>query len=160
MNRQSCSEKLQQLLNAENQYADKLMSVLKMEREALPRNSDKLQIIDNEKTDLLQQLDKSHSQRNAFVQQSGYDPTFEGTESFIAWCDNTGNLLKIWKQFIDKIEQNKQIYALNGSIINSGLRVVKHALSVIHNSQGGAVNIYDASGQQHSSSSTRSIAKA
>jgi len=160
MDKQTCKHEIKKLLDIENINAQKLISVLKQESLALPKDPDKLQDIENEKIALLEELDQGHSLRNALLQQLGYSPSYEGTESLIAWCDSSGELILAWRQFMDKIQQCKHLNSVNGSIINNGLRVVKQALSILQGGQSNGPSIYDAKGQQQGPASGRAIAKA
>lgn len=159
MNKITCFNTLKKTLTAEISLTDKLLTLLNAESKLSPKNSDALLMMSEDKNKLINDIERHSSKRIAFIQTLGFTPDHKGTQSCISACDRNNELSSIWKLFMQKVKDCRQINQMNGSTLDSSLRVVKQALSILYGEKINE-NTYDASGHSQSSSIGRSIAKA
>jgi flagellar biosynthesis/type III secretory pathway chaperone len=159
MNKRDCYLGLGIMLDAELAHTDALIALLRTESKILPKDADALLELSEQKNSLLKKLEQCHVNRNSLIQSVGYNADHEGFESCIAWCDHNDKLHTKWTNFMEQVKTCRTLNQLNGSVMDSSLRVVKQALSILYGQQLYE-NTYDANGQAQSANMGRSIAKA
>ncbi len=159
MNKKDSYIELGIMLDAELAHTEAMIALLKKEGKILPRDTDALLEISEQKNCLLKKLEQCHINRNSLLQAFGYNPDQHGLEACIAWCDLDGKLQSKWNEFKEQVKTCRTQNQLNGSVMDSSLRVVKQALSILYGQQLYE-NTYDANGQAESGNKGRSIAKA
>lgn len=159
MDKRQCYTALNTGLNEELKESHLLYSVLKEEGAISHKDTEKLLSLLDHKKDLLVKLEQHHANRNALTKTYGFSPDHQGMESCIAWCDHNQQLSNKWANYLQLVSDCRNINQLNGSIMDSSLRTVKQALSILYGQQMNE-NTYNANGQEQSSVLGRSIAKA
>jgi flagellar biosynthesis/type III secretory pathway chaperone len=158
MNKSDCFKRFKQSLNLEIQQVDTLLQLLKRESNTLPNDAETLLTISTEKDKLIQSLNDANQQRQSIIQKLGFNADLQGVERCFRACDQQGQLIAIWKEFLTKAKACRKLNQLNGSTLDSSLRVVKQALSLLY---GEKINesTYDEKGHSQARQLGRSIAK-
>lgn len=159
MNKITCFNTLRKALTTEISLTDKLLALLKTESKLSPKDSEALLMMSEDKNKLIHEIERHYNRRITYIQNLGFTPDHQGTQSCISKCDRNNELSLAWKLFMQKVKDCRQVNQINGSTLDSSLRVVKQALSILYGEQVNE-NTYDASGHSKSSSIGRSIAKA
>jgi len=159
MNKITCFNELKKTITHEIGLTDKLLSLLKSESKTSPKDTDALLSVSDEKNKLLQIIEQHHSNRNAFIKYAGFSPDHQGTIACISACDHNNELSTLWKKFQAIVKECQHINQINGSTLDSSLRIVKQALSILYGEKIHE-NTYDASGHSKTNNMGRSIAKA
>lgn len=159
MDKTQCYTALDSQLSEELKESHLLHALLKEEGTISHKDSEKLLSLLDQKKGLLLKLEQHHANRNALTQTCGFSPDNQGMESCIAWCDHNQQLANKWADFLQLVSDCRNLNQLNGSIMDSSLRTVKQALSILYGQQMNE-NTYNADGQEQSSGLGRSIAKA
>lgn len=146
-------------LKLELDQADALLALLNRESKTPPSEAETLLSISAEKDALIQSLDDANTQRQALLNKLGFK-TIDNKAIEICFraCDQHGELMKLWNQFLEKITSCRKLNQLNGSTLDSSLRVVKQALSILYGEKVNE-NTYDSMGNSQSSQLGRSLAK-
>jgi len=159
MNKSTCLIELGIMLDAELAHTDALIAALKTESKIQPKDADALLEISEQKNCLLKKLEQCHVNRMSLIQKLGYNADNAGFEECIAWCDKGDTLQAKWMKFIEQVKTCRTLNQINGSVMDSSLRVVKQALSILYGQQLNE-NTYDAEGQSQAANLGRTIAKA
>ncbi len=159
MNKKECYLELEIMLDAELAHANALIDLLKNEGETLPKEADTLIEISTQKNCLMKKLEQYHTHRTALIKTLGFNTDLQGFKDCIAWCDRNNNLQSKFNRYTEQVKTCKTLNQLNGSVMDSSLRVVKQALSILYGQQINE-DTYNATGQAESGNRGRSIAKA
>lgn len=159
--RDQCRHRLNELLRAQYTCAGQLQSVLQAETEALlTRNLDELEHLIGEKQRLTQQLEHLAADQQRLLGEYGHGGDPAGIEACIAWCDDTGLLLRGWKALLERIRNCQQQNRVNGVALESSRRHAQHVLGILRG-QAPLPDLYSAAGTTaQAGTAGRSLAKA
>lgn len=159
--RQQCRQRLNELLRAEYACAGQLHAVLQAETEALlARNLDGLERLVGEKQRLTQQLEGLSTDLLRLLAEYGHGDDPSGIEACIAWCDDTGQLLRGWKSVLERVRNCQQQNRVNGVTLESSRRHAQHMLGILRG-QAPLPDLYSAAGTTaQPGTAGRSLAKA
>lgn len=159
--RHQCRHRLNELLRAEYTCAGQLQSVLRAEADALlMRDLDGLERLVGEKHRLMQQFEQLDADKQRLLGEFGHgtDPT--GIEACIAWCDDTGQLLRGWKSLLERVRACQQQNRVNGVTLESSRRHAQHVLGILRG-QAPLPDLYSPAGTTtQPGAAGRSLAKA
>jgi len=158
MNKKDCYTSLGKILKLSIRDTLSLNDLLTEEKKLLPSESDLLVNNSDEKSAMIKQLNHYHNEISALVTSCGYEPSNDGIESCITWCDQNNILRKKWHDFIDQVRYCQSMNQVNGCIVDNGLRAVKQALSLLYG-QTNSQQTYNAYGQEDQNGLGRTIAK-
>lgn len=145
----SGQQDLSAILHSEIDCSNVLMQFLTQEATALAEhNVAALQLVIQDKQNIILQLERLGQQREAILAASDADLLGESPE-----------LSNLWQKLLTVAGQCQQKNRINGSVIELGYRQSKQALDIL---KGGATQseLYNNSGQTTQSSRTSTIAKA
>ena len=158
---QQCRLRLNELLRAEYECAGRLQSVLLTEAEALEgRDLDALEQLVGEKHQLMQRFEQLDSDKLRLLQSQGYDGDQAGIEACIAWCDETGQLLRGWRSLMERLRNCQQQNRVNGITLDASRRHAQHALNLLRG-ESSLPDLYSPAGiTSQPGAAGRSLAKA
>lgn len=159
--RQQCRHRLNELLRAEYDCAGRLQSILQAEAEALVgRDLDALEQLVGEKHQLMQRFEQLDSDKQRLLQSHGHSGDQAGIEACIAWCDETGQLLRGWKALMERVRNCQQQNRVNGVSLDASRRHAQHALNILRG-QSPLPDLYSPAGMSSQPGAAgRSLAKA
>lgn len=158
MNKSDCFTRFKKSLILEIQQLDTLLELLQDERNTRPNEAETMLDISAKKDKILQSLNDANLQRHALLQKLGFKTDTRGVEICFHACDQDGELMRLWNQFLTKARSCRKLNQLNGSTLDASLRVVKQALSLLYGEKINE-NTYDAKGNSQAGKLGRSIAK-
>lgn len=159
--RQQCQHRLNELLRAEFDCAGRLQSTLLAEAEALlARDADALEHAVGEKHRLMQRLEQLDADKRQLLESHGFGNDPAGVEACIAWCDDTGHLLRGWNSLLERVRHCQQQNRVNGVTLESSRRHAQHVLNILRG-QSPPPELYNPTGMTaHPGDVGRSLAKA
>lgn len=159
--RPRCRQRLHELLRTQYDCAGQLLSVLQSEAEALiNRDLDLLQTLAAEKQRLTVHLDQSDADMQRLLQDHGYGNQRSNVTDCIAWCDDSGQLLRGWNALMDRVARCQQQNRSNGVLLDSSRRHAQQVLSILRGS-APAPDLYNPTGHTAQPGiAGRSLAKA
>lgn len=132
LDRQQCRGRLNELLSAEYTCAGLLQSVLQAEAQALlARDLDELGRLVSEKHRLILQFEQLDADRRHLLGEFGHENDPAGVEAFIAWCDDTGHLVRGWKSLLERLRDCQQLNRVNGVTLESSRRHAQNILGIL-----------------------------
>lgn len=148
------------MIDSEIAGTEKLLDLLRKEREQINGNPDHLVMLSEEKLVLITELEQLDQKRTAVIADMGYSPDKIGMQAFIEQCgDKSGTLQERWSLLCEKISECRSQNQLNGRVVDTSLRAVRQALSILYG-QIEQDNGYSATGSETSHTLSRSLAKA
>ncbi|MES9855288.1 MAG: flagellar protein FlgN [Sedimenticola sp.] len=147
------------LLSVELQCAEKLLTLLEQEHQALTgADPDRIIAISEQKQSLVEQMQQHLANRQGFLKRLGLSGDREGVDILLASQPEGGEAQTLWQQLMDMATQMSDKNQVNGGIITLGHRHVRQTLGILtgHNSDN---DTYSPNGIQDERAS-RSLAKA
>lgn len=127
-----CRQRLHELLRAQYDCAGRLLTVLQAEAEALlNRDVESLGKLVNEKHQLVARFEQLDADTQRLLDAHRDGGGCKDITGCIAWCDDSGQLLRGWKALLDRIARCQQQNRVNGATLDSSRRHAQQALSVL-----------------------------
>ncbi|MBX9868218.1 MAG: flagellar protein FlgN [Burkholderiaceae bacterium] len=128
--------------------------ILKLEQAALiAGDTDQLESITPEKNILIKQLTELEKIRKSTLINGGYESNINGTERYLAQCEESDQVSMIWHQLLDISKEAKEFNRTNGILINRHISRNQSALNILQRSDPAA-NLYGPNGQSTNKSVT------
>lgn len=141
-------------LNTERDALRSLVTLLETEQQALIEgHTEQLLELSEKKTQAVQELSKlANARKNELLT---HDAAIQAN-GIIAWLKSYApNSLPAWQDIQKLAEQMQYLNRTNGTLIQTKLRHVQQALSVLLNTTNHVHGLYGADGQSHIPSSSR-----
>ncbi|MEJ1353538.1 MAG: flagellar protein FlgN [Candidatus Sedimenticola sp. (ex Thyasira tokunagai)] len=147
------------LLSAELQCAEKLLTLLGHEHQALTGSDpDRIIALSEQKQSLVEQMQQQLANRQGFLTRLGLPGDREGVDTLLNAHPKVGNALALWQQLMEIATQLSNQNQVNGGIITLGHRHVRQTLCILTGNNGNN-DTYGPKGNRDESAS-RSLAKA
>lgn len=159
--RQSYRTELNDLLRAEYTCAGRLNTLLGAEAKALiTRDVEAMERLLDEKQGLIQQLEHLENRMRQLLQSAGFGTQPRDVEACLAWCDDSGQLIKGWRLLMERIRNAQQQNRINGATLESSRRYTQQTLALLRG-QVPESDLYNPTGNTGSYAlAGRSLAKA
>jgi len=160
MTPEQCKTAIQENLAESMHHALDLKNILDHERTALEqKDTTKLNDVAIGKKQCVSMLNDLDRNRLTIGKKCGFSESAKSTPELIAWCDDQGQVMTSWSQFLDIAETCSNLNAQNGAIIRVRQAQVNNVLGILRDGTTD-VNTYGPTGQNGGELKARSLAEA
>lgn len=151
---------LRQMLAQDSSAIEQLKQLLLEEREQLAqRKQDRLAIIAEQKTSLVEQLSHNSKQRMKVLSALNLPTNAQGWDLFLQRNTLTLPLREDWQQLVRNFEECQTMNGINGKLIARSQQTLNHMLNLIRGKVATA-SLYTAQGLKSEQTSSFTVAKA
>jgi flagellar biosynthesis/type III secretory pathway chaperone len=151
---------LLQILNQENEQAQKLLALLEHEYQLLKSNPGReLEEVLAQKKQLLKSVEQSVSAHHRFLQQQGLSRDRQGTERYLEQHRHDPSLTAAWERYLELLQACHKQNEINGGAVALNQRQVNQALNLLLG-MGDGNKTYGRSGETRPNRPSSTLGKA
>lgn len=151
---------LRKLLHLEIELIRKFAGLLADEyRFISERDIAALELLLNDKNDLLEQLSGMEQERTRILEGAGFDTGHAAMPDCLHWCDPQNELATLWNDLLSQARACHELNHRNQCLVDLCSRHAREALHVLRGEESGR-DTYQADGVEDHRHSSRTLARA
>ena len=161
MNKNTCRERLSELLQAQNDRISRANLYLDTIKNAIADNRlDDLQQSLTSPDLAIDEIEHLEQQRTELLAEFGFDRDNDGLEKCVAWCDDENSQLTgLYQQLIKNLFELRHSIQINSLLVNRGQERVRRSIGILTGvGDGGVGKTYSDKGQEINPAGRRDIA--
>ena len=148
-------DSLRAILDCQSQSLARFVELLRREQAALSKgDAAELPAINQNKTELIETLNRSDADRYRILTQAGYSGDATGMNAWLS--SQADDMNRLWQKILQLAREAKELNRLNGQLIAARLQATDAALSAL-NVKAKEGSLYGPQGQKGSFTGSRII---